>query len=184
MLYCNFLHFDIFWMSYGTCGNKKSKLLIMKSYKVMESKRPWKRLEVWFWILSQNALTLTSYLIILSWHNYVIKGVTTDSWGWETDNGWGMIFLRYGLAILTNILTNMQFLWLILLCNSTNKDMDQHLWVSQIQNISLLSPAHLVMSCQTKNAWRQSLGHVNNIPTMQCFSGISRNTQNLICYHW
>ena len=28
------------------------------------------------------------------------------------------------------------------------------------------------------------MGHVNNIPTMQFFTGISRNTQNLICYHW
>ena len=34
--------------------------------------------------------------------------------------------------------------------------------------------------------WRSRIGHVNNIPTMQFFIGIPRNTQSksFICYNW
>ena len=34
---------------------------------------------------------------------------------------------------------------------------------------------------EISNVW---IGHVNNIPTMHYFTGISRNTQSLICNHW
>ena len=34
------------------------------------------------------------------------------------------------------------------------------------------------------NNGKSTIGHVNSIPTMQFFTGVSRNTQpNLICYH-
>ena len=50
--------------------------------------------------------------------------------------------------------------------------------LSCLQNFQTLLGCQLLLHCHPEMSGVPAIGHVNNIPTMQFLSGISRNTQS------